>query len=289
MIIPCEKIALNLKRNLVKRVKKLKKRGVGLKIATIFVGTSKEQLSFIASKRKIGEKLGVKFELIHFKDAPRFDKFIRTIKNVSENPENKGVIIQQPLPARLYTETLYEFIPLEKEIESHKNKSPYIAPIGLAVLTLLKYVFYDKKISDKLVIDEKKDANIFKQALKHKKIVLIGRGKTGGTPIGRTLSQFKINYININSQTPSPETYYQEADVIISAVGKKVLNATMLKPGVSLINIGLRRENGKLKGDYDEKDIKKIAGCYTTTPKGAGPIDVLYLYKNLIDASEKKS
>jgi len=289
MKIPCEDIASIIKRSLAKRVKALKKRGVKPKITTIFVGTSKEQISFITAKRKIGEKLGISFELIHFKDTPRFDKFIRTIKSVSDDETNKGVIIQQPLPPRLYTETLYEYISLKKEIESHKNKSTYIAPIGLAVLTVLKYVYFPKRLSDKLIIDENKDMSFFKTALKHKKVVLIGRGQTGGAPIGKTLSLFKINYININSQTPCPESYFKETDIIISAVGKKVLDPTMLKPGVVLINVGLRREKGKLIGDYDEKEIKNIASFYTTTPKGIGPIDVLYLYKNLLDASEKKS
>ena len=60
----------------------------------------------------------------------------------------------------------------------------------------------------------------------------------------------------------------------------------MLKRGVSLINIGLRRENKKLYGDYDEKEIKNEAGFYTTTPGGIGPIDVLYLFKNLIDSAK---
>ena len=60
----------------------------------------------------------------------------------------------------------------------------------------------------------------------------------------------------------------------------------MLKPGVVLINTGVRKENGKLKGDYEEKDIKDIASFYTPTPGGSGPIDVVYLYKNLIDAAK---
>lgn len=60
----------------------------------------------------------------------------------------------------------------------------------------------------------------------------------------------------------------------------------MLKPGVVLINIGLRREGGKLKGDYDEKEVRDLAGFYTPTPGGIGPIDILYLYKNLIEAAK---
>ena len=117
-------------------------------------------------------------------------------------------------------------------------------------------------------------------------MVLIGRGITGGTPIGKTLTVARINYINVNSITPDPHSYYKEADVIISAVGKKIINPDMLKPNVALINVGLRKENGNLKGDYEEKEIKKIASFYTKTPGGVGPIDVLYLYKNLIDAAK---
>ncbi|MBI3366284.1 bifunctional 5,10-methylene-tetrahydrofolate dehydrogenase/ 5,10-methylene-tetrahydrofolate cyclohydrolase, partial [Candidatus Roizmanbacteria bacterium] len=66
--------------------------------------------------------------------------------------------------------------------------------------------------------------------------------------------------------------------------GKKVIFPEIIKPGVILINVGLRRENGRLKGDYDESEVKTIASFYTPTPGGVGPIDVMYLYKNLIES-----
>ena len=111
---------------------------------------------------------------------------------------------------------------------------------------------------------------------------------TGGKPIGKSLTEARINFINVNSQTPDPQSYYKEADIIITAVGKKILLPETLKPGVALINVGLRREKGKFKGDYEEKEIKNIAGFYTSTPGGAGPIDVLYLFKNLIEAAKQQ-
>jgi methylenetetrahydrofolate dehydrogenase (NADP+)/methenyltetrahydrofolate cyclohydrolase len=129
-----------------------------------------------------------------------------------------------------------------------------------------------------------RDRRFFKKAFRNKKIVLMGRGITGGKPIGKTLTDAKINYIGINSKTPDATTYLKEADVIVTAVGKKVILPEMLKPGVVLINVGLRRENGRLRGDYDEAEIKKIASFYTPTPGGIGPIDVMYLYKNLIES-----
>ena len=154
----------------------------------------------------------------------------------------------------------------------------------MAVLTIIKLIFFGGKINNKIIIDKKKDVGFFHRKLKNKKIVIVGQGATGGIPIGKTLNYFKINYIGINSKTENKEKYYQEADIIITAVGKKIIEPSMLKPGVILINIGLRKENEKLKGDYDEKEIKNIASFYTKTPGGIGPIDVTYLYKNLIDA-----
>ena len=288
MKIPCEEIAAILKKEIASEVKLLKKKHKHPQLATVLVGDSKDQLSFVASKKKIGESLGIEFNFIHYTEPPAFMRFIKRIKDLSEDPKNTAVIIQQPLPSKLYTETLYDFVSLDKEIEAHKNKSTFLSPIGQAVLTALKYALVHKKLSKNLIINEKKDSSMFKQAMKHKKVVLLGRGKTGGHPIGETLSKFKINYINVNSETPNADQYLKESDVIISAVGKKIIAPENLKPGVILINVGLRREKGKLKGDYEENEIKNIASFYTTTPKGLGPIDVLYLYKNLVESAHRQ-
>ena len=122
MKIPCEDIASSLKKYIIIRVKSLKKKNIKPRLATILVGKSKDQLSFVTSKKKIGKSLCIDFNFIHYKETPQFMRFIKRIKTVSENTENTAVIIQQPLPSRLYTETLYDFIPLEKEIETDRNK-----------------------------------------------------------------------------------------------------------------------------------------------------------------------
>ncbi len=289
MKIPCEDIAKLHKKNLKKRVRQLKKKKYTPKLVTFLVGDSAEQVSYVAQKHKMARALGINFEFKHIKEIPSFAQFANTLKETSNDAKVTGIIIQQPLPPRLYTETLYNFISQAKEIEGHHPKTEYFPPIGLAVLTTLKYVLQGQKISDKLLINPQEDTSFFKQALKHKRVVVVGRGPTGGQPIGKTLSFFKIGFINVNSQTPEPEQYYKEADVLITAVGERIIEAEMVKPGAILINVGLRREKGRLKGDYDETAIKKVAGWYTTTPKGIGPIDVLYLYENLVEAAERQT
>ncbi|MBI4226300.1 bifunctional 5,10-methylenetetrahydrofolate dehydrogenase/5,10-methenyltetrahydrofolate cyclohydrolase [Candidatus Roizmanbacteria bacterium] len=285
MEIHGKKIASSFEKILKKEAKKLRKK-TPLKLTVFLVGQASDQLSFVKIKAKIAKRLGIGFELIHLKDTPSFENFMHKIKEKSQDPKTTAIIIQQPLPAQLSTESIYEYIPSLKEIEGHKRKTPFFPPIGLATLTILKYIYAKSRNNSYLIIDIHKEKTLFKKLFRNKRLVLVGRGITGGRPIGKTLTQARINFINVNSQTPDPQSYYKEADVIITAVGKKIITADMIKPGVVLINVGIRREAGKLRGDYDEKEIKDIAGFYTTTPGGIGPIDVLHLYKNLIDAAK---
>jgi methylenetetrahydrofolate dehydrogenase (NADP+)/methenyltetrahydrofolate cyclohydrolase len=286
MKIPGRSIADAIKHELHEEVLKLKKQNVTPKLVTILIGDSAEQLSFVSIKEKTAHKLGIDFEFIHLQKVPNFQDFACMLKAYSANPNTNGIIIQQPLPMQLQTDSLYNYIPLPKEIEAHRPKSPFYPPIGLAVLTVMKYIYDKQEVGPHLIVDMKEDAKTLKKILKNKKIIVVGRGITGGQPVGKTLSELKINYLSINSRTFQPEEYYKDAEIIITAVGKKMLSPNMIKEGVVLLNIGLRREGEELKGDFDEDEVKQIAEHYTTTPGGVGPIDVLYLFKNLIDATK---
>jgi len=283
MFIDGKKIANNLLAILKKERKTIKKR-IGLSV--FLVGSAPEQLSFVKIKSEMAKALKIDFKLIHLTKTPNFIDFANLLKKEVFNKDVTGIIIQQPLPAQLSTDSIYDYIPLFKEIEGHRKKTEFIFPLGLAVMTIIKYIYDGKRKQDIVFVDMKKDRILFKNILKNKKVVIVGRGMTGGKPIGKTLGNLNVNYISINSTTVDPESYFKTADLIITATGKKVIEPEMLKPGVVLINTGVRKENGKLKGDYEEKDIKDIASYYTPTPGGSGPIDVVYLYKNLIDAAK---
>ncbi len=279
MKIDGKKIATSFYSFLKKERKKIKEK---ISLAVILVGQASDQLSFIKIKQQVARKIGIDFQFYHFKTEPSFQTFLTKIQEIGHNPKIHGVVIQQPLPPKLDTFSLYDFIPQNKEIEGYHPKSPFLPPVGLAALTILKSIYLQTTNITRILIDEKKDHSLFKKFLKEKKFVLVGQGKTGGRPIRKVFNYFKISFIAINSKTVNPEQYLKEADIIISAVGKKVIFPSMLKKGVILINVGLRKEKKSLKGDYDESEIKKIASFYTPTPGGIGPIDVGYLYYNLI-------
>lgn len=283
-----EKILDHLRKEIRQKLAASKKKKKIPKLVVFSVKGEPQDISFVRTKEKTIRKIGGDFELFHFTKTPRFEDFANKVKDIAENPATTSVVIQQPLPSSLSTDSLYNFIPSLKEIEGHKKKPQFDPPIGLAVLTILKYIYKPGNKSKALdfIVDLKKDHVFFKKILKRKKIVVIGRGETGGKPIGQILRDLKINFINTNSKTPNSNVFYQDADIIISAVGKKTITPDSIKQGVVLISVGIRQENGQWRGDYDEDEIKDIASFYTPTPGGIGPLDISYLMYNIVEATK---
>lgn len=284
-----KRLAKQIRSHLKREVKRefISKKKLIPKLVVLSVNPDPEGSSFIKMKEKATREMGGEFELISYRKTPRFEDFAQNIRRVADDPKVTGIVIQKPLPAGLNTMTLFDYVPTVKEIEGHKNKTPFYPPIALAALTPLKYLYApgDKRKIENIIVDLDRDQGFFKQVLKRKKIVVAGTGETGGKPIGDVLTRLRLNYINVNSKTPNADSFYREADIIITCVGKKILHADDLKPGVILLNIGLRRENNVWRGDYDEEEVKDIASFYTPTPGGVGPLDIAYLMYNLVDAT----
>lgn len=289
MKIPAKSIAAKIEASLKKDIHELKHHGVSPYLVDFLIGNSQELIAICDLKKKQAQKLGIKYECIHKTNIPIFEKFAQLLKEQAARSEVTGITIQQPLPPQLQTDSIYKYIPVNKEIEGHVNKSPFLPPIGMAVLSVLKYIYSenDKNKFDTVVIDS--DGPNLRKILKHKRIVLVGRGITGGQPIGKTLSQLKINYLSLNSGTHEPEQYYCEADILITAVGKNIITRQCLKPGVAILNFGLHTEGGIVLGDYKEEEVSHLASYYTSPATILTTLEILYLYKNLIDSAKKQA
>jgi len=139
---------------------------------------------------------------------------------------------------------------------------------------------------DNLNVDEP-----FINWLKNKKVVVIGKGETGGKTIIQLLQKNGVEPFVVDSKTENREARIKEGDIVISAVGKNgVVTATNLKKGAILVGVGIYSdENGKSRGDYDAAEIADIASYYSPTPGGVGPVNVSMLMENVVEASENLS
>ncbi|OGG20394.1 hypothetical protein A3D03_06125 [Candidatus Gottesmanbacteria bacterium RIFCSPHIGHO2_02_FULL_40_13] len=123
----------------------------------------------------------------------------------------------------------------------------------------------------------------FDDWLSEKKILVIGRGESGGAPVAEYFHKYGISFLQAHSQTKNIDGLISESDIIISCVGKpNIVRHDIVKSTTILIGIGLYRKNGKLQTDYNQEKIANRVAFYTPAPGGVGPVNVAYLFNNLI-------
>ncbi len=276
MIIDGREIAHDILNILAGKVLELKVLGINPHLVVILFGNDPGSLSFIKQKQKAANKIGAKLTFVHEPLVSSQEVAEKIVKQYAQYKDVHGLIVQRPIPPPLNTEILTGFNLLQKDVDGFLPNSPYQPPVGLAIIKILGKIHSFLNLSEEL-----------NHWLKSKNILLIGRGATGGKPIGDTLHKYGITFTQIHSQTKNSEALFQNADIIISATGKSDLIPTeLLKKGVVLIGIGVHNEVGKLIGDYDENTISSIASFYTPTPGGTGPVNVACLMDNFIRACQ---
>lgn len=264
---------------------KLKKKGIIPHLAVILVGNNQGSLSYIAQKEKSAKKAGVKLTLFHFERTPSYQTLAEKIRSLAIDPSVHGIIVQKPLPPTLSSSALNKCIPLVKDVDGFREKSPYLPPIGLSMFKIFNEIYYRHILHRKTPQDEFNKPLL--KWLKSQTIVLLGRGETGGQPIAQALHAHQLPVIIIHSQTEHPQEYLTQADIVISTVGKPaLLNAMLIKENAILIGVGITRTPEGIKGDFDAGEISSKAGFYTPTPGGVGPINTACLIENVIKAAE---
>ncbi len=268
MKIDGKKIAQDILESLKKKVEKLKKGGITPKLAIILVGNDPASIAYVKRKEIKAKEIGIITSIYKYPSSVSEKDLLKQLNDLNHLINIHGIIVQQPLPPHTNIEKITQAIDPKKDIDGFHPQSKFEHPIAAAVLEILK-----------------------KTPLKSKKIIIVGKGETGGKLIIQAIKKAGIEPAVIDSKTEDPETLTKNADIIISAVGKpNIIKPSMVKKGVVLIGIGLHKgSDGKLHGDYDEEKIKDKASFYTPTPGGVGPINVAMLLKNLLTACENFS
>lgn len=251
------------------RIEELTKRGITPKIAIITLGDESSWERYVRQKIKVAGELGIAAVLINLKDADQV-KLIETIKKIDDDKSFHGIIVQRPMPPNIEKVAVIESISNKKDVDGFRADSIFKVPVWLAVKRLI----------------EQATAEDWKKL----KFVVIGKGETAGGPIANGLKSTGIIPSIIDSKTENTGEILKAADVIISCVGKsRVVRKEHIKKGVILIGVGTHDENGKTCGDFEESEIEDIAASYTPTPGGVGPVNLSYLYSNLIQAAKNIS
>lgn len=294
MRIDGREIAREIFEDLKKRVKELKEKGVTPHLVVFLVGNDPASSTYVRQKERKAIEIGAKATIHHLPASISQEKLLSIISKLNHDSTVHGIIVQRPLPDHINEEKIDLAVDPKKDIDSFHPKSLYPMPLAKAVIRILKEIHCQITRSDLVKVGPRQgrtSLSSFREWLNGQKIVVIGKGKTGGRPTIQMFKKMGIKPQVIDSKTQNPRELTKDADIIISTVGKSnIVKPEMIKKGVILISVGLHQgEDEKLHGDYEESEIKDIASFYTPTPGGIGPVNVACLLENLLKAVGKKS
>lgn len=297
-IINGKAIAAKIEQQAAEKTANLKKNGKTPKLAVVLVGDNKPSQTYIRKKQEAAERVGINFELRQYPADIKKDKLIAELKKIQKDKKLAGLIIQLPLPEHLYVPEVLNAVNPEIDVDCLTDcnlgklvmakKMPILPRQNRASSISTDVEIGTNKIEPPTpwaVVHILKDAGV---DLVGKNITIIGMGALVGKPLAIMLANELASVTTCNSQTKNIKEKCLSADIIVTAVGKKInlLTADMVKNGAIVIDTGIVYEDEKMYGDVDFENVSKKAGLITPVPGGVGPITVSKLLLNTAVCAE---
>lgn len=273
------------------KISRLKNESIHPQLVIVKSGNVASVNNYVKQKIQKGEKIGIKVKLLTWDDSILVDNkaLKQMILLMNQSKAVHGLIFQKPGDERI-DETIENLIDPLKDVDGFLPNSRHEPPTFRGVKLVLQQIFKRSLPRNQNVQELRGLLN----SLRKKQIVIVGKGKTGGGPIINGLLKNKVPKKNIkviDSKTSVNDrrSMTETADIVVSAVGKAdPVDYHFFSKKTILIDIGVHFDkDNKIKGDFDEEDIKDRVGYYTTTPGGIGALTVAFLMDNVVNAALK--
>lgn len=276
MIIDGKIIAENIKSELKKDILDLKQKGIVPGLAVIMVGNDNASEIYVSKKEKICKAIGIYSEKYLLPESTSQSELEDLIETLNKKSDINGILVQLPLPKHIDEFSINSKIIPEKDVDVFSpinigkmilNKSKLLPCTPAGIIEMLRY---------------------HKIKIEGRNCVVIGRSNIVGKPISILLTQHSGTVTLCHRKTKNLKEYCQNADIVVCSVGKpRILTADMIKKDVVVIDVGINRDkNGNLCGDADFENLKDKASYITPVPGGVGPMTIVMLAKNTIQATK---
>ena len=246
-------------------------------LAVILVGENPASQIYVRNKKKTAEKLGINSLSIEYPSDVSEEELLNKIKELNSNEKVTAILVQLPLPAHINKNKIIDAILPQKDVD---GLTPY--NLGKLFSGEEPYVYPCTPKGILLLLDE------YNIELEGKNIVVVGRSNLVGKPVAQMLLKRNATVTMCHSHTKNLPEITKTADIIVSAVGKKVIGEKMLKSNCVVIDVGIfRDENGKISGDVDFESVSKTAAYISPVPGGVGPMTIASLMLNTVELAGK--
>ncbi len=271
-------VAKAVRADVADRVAKLGERGKSVGLATILVGDDPASRVYVGSKHKAAEKAGMLSFDYHLPADSSQDDVEGRIRRCNRNPQIDGMILQLPLPDGLDGHAAVEHIDPDKDADGlHPHSLGKLVlsqdgPVPATPQGIMEILdFYDVETAGKVA-------------------VVIGRSFLVGRPMALLLGAkgTDATVVLAHSRTRDLPDLARTADILIAAVGRPgMVTGDWVKPGATVVDVGINRVDGSVVGDVDHESVAEVAGGLTPVPGGVGPMTVACLLRNTVAAAER--
>ena len=276
IIIDGKQVAENLTNNLEKEVSKF---NVKPHLVVIQVGDNTASSIYVNLKKKKAEQIGIKSTVINYPDNISEEELIKKLQTLNSDTSVNAILVQLPLPKHINADNIINVISPQKDVDGFTAENTGNLLNGI---TPKSYPCTPKgiiKLLDTYNID-----------VSGKSAVIVGRSNIVGKPVAVMLLNRNATVTICHSRTKNLSYITKNADILISAVGKKMIFADMVKKGAVVIDVGIfKDENNKTTGDVDFENVKEVASYITPVPKGVGPMTIACLMENTIELFKQQN
>jgi len=275
VVLDGRRVASEVNRQVAVQVGHLAKRGIKPFLATIQVGDDPASSSYLRGKHKAAEEVGIQSENHHLPTDTPQEKLEALLGQLNTNPGVHGILVQLPLPHGFDEDRIIERIIPYKDVDG-------LHPINEGRLATGKEELVP--CTPKGIV---KLLTHYKVPIPGQRAVIINRTTLVGRPLANLFLNRDATVTICHSKTPNLAQITKTAEILVSAVGRQnfQIKPDHIKPKAAVIDVGLTRVEGKLRGDVDFEAVSKLAGFITPVPGGVGPMTVACLLENTVLAA----
>ncbi|WCR10017.1 bifunctional methylenetetrahydrofolate dehydrogenase/methenyltetrahydrofolate cyclohydrolase FolD [Paracoccus stylophorae] len=277
-LIDGKAFAARLRQGIAGQVDAMRARGITPGLAVVLVGEDPASQVYVRAKGKQTREVGMtSFEHRLPADTSERD-LLALIGRLNDDPAVNGILVQLPLPEHMDEAAIINAVDPAKDVDGF-----HILNVGLLATGQKAMVPCTPLGCLMMLRDHLGD-------LSGRRAVVVGRSNIVGKPMAQLLLRDSATVTIAHSRTQDLPSLCREADILVAAVGRPgFVKGDWIKPGATVIDVGINRTPDGLVGDVDFEAARAVAGAITPVPGGVGPMTIACLLANTLTATARKN
>ena len=271
-----------IRSEVAERVRALSGKGIIPGLAAVLVGDDAASRIYVGQKHKASADVGIRSEQVDLPAYVTEHELLATIRRLNRDPEIHGIIVQLPLPDHLPELDIQRAILPEKDVDGlHPSNIGMMVRRGPCFLPATPYGIVELLLRCDV-------------PLEGAEVTIVGYGELVGAPLSVMLTQNSVRgnatVTSTHIRTRDLRAHTLRADILVAAAGvPQLIGADMVKPGATVVDVGVHRTEHGLVGDVRFDEVAEVAGAISPVPGGVGPMTVAMLLVNTVQAAEAQA